>query len=162
MVSCCELVTLPVSLLLNAPQSSSTMDGSIVKQLLQDEAVVGKIIETGRIFFTNSEFTINVFPLLLYTLVSLLLISPFLLNLFEAPADSYTAPAEDYGPPSSEYGAPEYRTPATTFSASSLLKRRDQMKAIEALERKLNAIQDIYYNSQPDLSPLENVDYDIL
>ena len=138
------------------------MDGSIVKQLLQDEAVVGKIIETGRIFFTSSEFTINFFPLLLVSSVSLLLIGPFLLNLFEALADSYTAPSEDYGPPSSEYGAPEYRTPATAFSASSLLKRRDPMKAIEALERKLNAIQDIYYDNQPDLSPLENVDYDIL
>ena len=138
------------------------MDGSTVKGLLQDESVVDKIIDTGRIFFTSSDFTVNVFPLLLYTFVSLLLISPFLLNMFEAPADSYTAPAEDYGPPSSEYGAPEYRTPATAFSASSLLKRRDPMKAIEALERKLNAIQDIYYDNQPDLSPLENVDYDIL
>ena len=138
------------------------MDGSTVKGLLQDEAVVDKIIDTGRIFFTSSDFTVNVFPLLLYTFVSLLLISPFLLNMFEAPADSYTAPAEDYGPPSSEYGAPEYRTPATAFSTSSLLKRRDPMKAIEALERKLNAIQDIYYDNQPDLSPLENVDYDIL
>ena len=138
------------------------MDGSIVKGLMQDESGVDKIIDTGRIFFTSSDFTVNIFPLLLYTLVSLLLISPFLLNLFEDPADSYTAPSEDYGPPSSEYGAPEYRTPATAFSASSLLKRRDPMKAIEALERKLNAIQDIYYDSQPDLSPLENVDYDIL
>ena len=138
------------------------MDGSIVKGLIQDEAVVDKIIDTGRIFFTSSDFTVNVFPLLLYTLVSLLLISPFLLNLFEAPADSFTAPSEDYGPPSSEYGAPEYRTPATAFSTSSLLKRRDPMKAIEALERKLNAIQDIYYDNQPDLSPLENADYDNL
>ena len=138
------------------------MDGSIVKGLIQDEAVVDKIIDTGRIFFTSSDFTVNVFPLLLYTLVSLLLISPFLLNLFEAPADSYTAPSEDYSPPSSEYGAPEYQTPATAFSASSLLERRDPMKAIEALERKLIAIQDIYYNNQPDLSPPENVDYNLL
>ena len=135
------------------------MDGSIVKQLLQDEAVVGKIIETGRIFFTSSEFTINFFPLLLVSSVSLLLIGPFLLNLFEALADSYTAPADDYGPPSSEYGAPEYRTPATAFSASSLLKRRDPMKVIEALERKLNAIQDIYYNDQQGARSSQDIDY---
>ena len=49
------------------------MDGSTVKGLLQDEAVVDKIIDTGRIFFTSSDFTVNVFPLLLYTFVSLLL-----------------------------------------------------------------------------------------
>ena len=126
------------------------MDVSVLKGALQNEAVVEKVVETGRVFFTNADFTINAFPLLLYSLVSLALIAPFLLNLLEAPEDGYGAPASGYGAPTSEYGPPsqEYGAPSTAYSPDSLLRRRDPLEAIEALERKLSAIQDIYYNGQ--------------
>ena len=126
------------------------MDVSVLKGALQNEAVVEKVVETGRVFFTNAAFTVNAFPLLLYSLVSLALIAPFLLNLLEAPEDGYGAPASGYGAPTSEYGPPsqEYGAPSTAYSPDSLLRRRDPLEAIEALERKLSAIQDIYYNGQ--------------
>ena len=126
------------------------MDVSVLKGALQNDAVVEKVVETGRVFFTNADFTVNAFPLLLYSLVSLALIAPFLLNLLEAPEDGYGAPASGYGAPTSEYGPPsqEYGAPSTAYSADSLLRRRDPLEAIEALERKLSAIQDIYYNGQ--------------
>ena len=126
------------------------MDVSVLKGALQNDAVVEKVVETGRVFFTNADFTVNAFPLLLYSLVSLALVAPFLLNLLEAPEDGYGAPAAGYGAPTSEYGPPsqEYGAPSTAYSADSLLRRRDPLEAIEALERKLSAIQDIYYNGQ--------------
>ena len=126
------------------------MDVSVLKGALQNDAVVEKVVETGRVFFTNADFTVNAFPLLLYSLVSLALIAPFLLNLLEAPEDGYGAPASGYGAPTSEYGPPsqEYGAPSTAYSPDSLLRRRDPLEAIEALERKLSAIQDIYYNGQ--------------
>ena len=126
------------------------MDVSDLKGALQNEAVVEKVVETGRVFFTNADFTVNAFPLLLYSLVSLALIAPFLLNLLEAAEDGYGAPASGYGAPTSEYGPPsqEYGEPSTAYSPDSLLRRRDPLEAIEALERKLSAIQDIYYNGQ--------------
>ena len=126
------------------------MDVSVLKGALQNDAVVEKVVETGRVFFTNADFTVNAFPLLLYSLVSLALVAPFLLNLLEAPEDGYGAPAAGYGAPTSEYGPPsqEYGAPSTAYSADSLLRRRDPLEAIEALERKLSAIQDIYYNRQ--------------
>merc|ERR1711971_219322 len=124
------------------------MDVSVLKGALQNEAIVEKVLETGRVFFTSADFTVNAFPLLLYSLVSLALIAPFLLNLLEAPEDGYGA--SGYGAPASEYGAPsqEYGAPSTAYSPDSLLRRRDPLEAIEALERKLSAIQDIYYNGQ--------------
>ena len=126
------------------------MDVSVLKGALQNDAVVEKVLETGRVFFTNADFTVNAFPLLLYSLVSLALIAPFLLNLLEAAEDGYGAPASGYGAPTSEYGPPsqEYGEPSTAYSPDSLLRRRDPLEAIEALERKLSAIQDIYYNGQ--------------
>merc|ERR1711971_1101140 len=124
-------------------RTRSTMDVSVLKGALQNDAVVEKVVETGRVFFMNADFTVNAFPLLLYSLVSLALIAPFLLNLLEAPEDGYGAPASGYGAPSQEYGAP-----STAYSPDSLLRRRDPLEAIEALERKLSAIQDIYYNGQ--------------
>merc|ERR1711971_24807 len=129
----------------SALRQGSTMDVSVLKGALQNDAV-----ETGRVFFTNADFTVNSFPLLLYPLVSLALIAPFLLNLLEAPEDGYGAPASGYGAPTSEYGPPsqEYGAPSTAYSPDSLLRRRDPLEAIEALERKLSAIQDIYYNGQ--------------
>ena len=126
------------------------MDVSVLKGALQNDAVVEKVVETGRVFFTNADFTVNSFPLLLYSLVSLALIAPFLLNLLKAPEDGYGAPAAEYGAPTSEYGPPsqEYGAPSTAYSPDSLLRRRDPLEAIEALERKLSAIQDIHYNGQ--------------
>ena len=141
-----------------------TMDASVLKGVLQDDVVVDKVLETARVFFTSADFTVNVFPLLLYFFVSLALLAPFLLNLLEAPADVYGAPASEYGSPTSEYGAPlgapsqEYGA----YSAESMLRRRDPLEAIEALERKLNAIQDIYYNNQQGARSPEDIDYNIL
>merc|ERR1711944_333681 len=111
------------------------MDVSVLKGALQNEAIVEKVLETGRVFFTSGDFTVNAFPLLLYSLVSLALIAPFLLNLLEAPEVGYGAPTEEYGAHSAAY------------SADSLLRRRDPLEAIEALERKLSAMQDVYYNN---------------
>merc|ERR1712110_284335 len=130
----------------NALRRGFTMDVSVLKGALQNDAIVEKVLETGRVFFTSADFTVNAFPLLLYSLVSLALIAPFLLNLFEAPEDGYGAPAAEYGAPTSEYGPPSQEYAA--YSADSLLRRRDPLEAIEALERKLSAIQDIYYNGQ--------------
>ena len=141
-----------------------TMDASVLKGVLQDEVIVDKVLETARVFFTNADYTVNAFPLLLYFFVSLALLAPFLLNLLEAPADVYGAPASEYGSPTSEYGAPlaapsqEYGA----YSAESMLRRRDPLEAIEALERKLNAIQDIYYNNQQGARSPEDIDYNIL
>ena len=122
------------------------MDVSVLKGALQNDAVVEKVVETGRVFFTNADFTVNAFPLLLYSLVSFALIAPFLLNLLEAPEDGYGASAAEYGAPTSEYGPPSQEYGA--YSPDSLLRRRDPLEAIEALERKLSAIQDIHYNGQ--------------
>ena len=138
------------------------MDVSVLKGALQNDAIVEKVLETGRLFFTSADFTINAFPLLLYSFVSLVLIAPFLLNLLEAPEDGYGAPTAEYGAPTSEYGAPsqEYGAPSTAYSADSLLRRRDPLEAIEALERRLSAIQDIYYNGQKQaVRPSEDIDY---
>ena len=141
-----------------------TMDASVLKGVLQDDVIVDKVLETARVFFTSADFTVNVFPLLLYFFVSLALLAPFLLNLLEAPADVYGAPASEYGSPTSEYGAPlaapsqEYGA----YSVESMLRRRDPLEAIEALERKLNAIQDIYYNNQQGERSPEDIDYNIL
>ena len=142
----------------------STMDASVLKGVLQDDVIVDKVLETARVFFTSADFTVNVFPLLLYFFVSLALLAPFLLNLLEAPADVYGAPASEYGSPTSDYGAPlaapsqEYGA----YSVESMLRRRDPLEAIEALERKLNAIQDIYYNNQQGARSPEDIDYNIL
>ena len=140
------------------------MDVSVLKGALQNDAIVEKDLETGRIFFTSAGFTVNAFPLLLYTFVSLALIAPFLLNLLEVPEDGYGAPAGEYGAPTSEYGAPsqEYAAPSTAYSADSLLRRRDPLEAIEALERKLSAMQDVYYNNGPQhqgLRSSQDIDY---
>ena len=138
----------------------STMDASALKGVLQDDVIVDKALETARVFFTNADFTVNVFPLLLYFFVSVALLAPFLLNLLEAPADVYGAPASEYGSPTSEYGAPSQEYGA--YSVESMLRRRDPLEAIEALERKLNAIQDIYYNNQQGARSPEDIDYNIL
>ena len=137
------------------------MDLSILKGALQDDAIVEKVLETGRVFFTSADFTVNPFPFLLYSAATLLLIAPFLLNLLEAPGDVYGAPAAEYGAPTSEYGSPlqEYAAPSTAYSADSLLRRRDPLEAIEALERKLNAIQDIYYNDRQGARSSQDIDY---
>merc|ERR1712088_819795 len=142
----------------NALRQGFTMDVSVLKGALQNDAIVEKVLETGRVFFTSADFTVNAFPLLLYSLVSLALIAPFLLNLFEAPEDGYGAPAAEYGAPTSEYGPPSQEYAA--YSADSLLRRRDPLEAIEALERKLSAIQDIYYNGQQQgARSSEEIDY---
>ena len=88
-------------------------------------------------------------------------IAPFLLNLLEAPEAVYGAPAAEYGAPTSESGSPsqEYAAPSTAYSADSLLRRRDPLEAIEALERKLNAIQDIYYNDRQGARSSQDIDY---
>merc|ERR1712140_43120 len=141
------------------------MDVSVLKGALQNEAIVEKVLETGRVFFTSAGFTVNAFPLLLYSLVSLALIAPFLLNLLEAPEVGYGAPTEEYGAPTSEYGAPsqEYGAPSAAYSADSLLRRRDPLEAIEALERKLSAMQDVYYNNgqqqQGVIRSSQDIDY---
>merc|ERR1712110_855292 len=139
--------------------SPITMDVSVLKGALQNDAIVEKVLETGRVFFTSADFTVNAFPLLLYSLVSLALIAPFLLNLFEAPEDGYGAPAAEYGAPTSEYGPPSQEYAA--YSADSLLRRRDPLEAIEALERKLSAIQDVYYNNQQQqgVRSSDDIDY---
>ena len=141
------------------------MDVSVLKGALQNEAIVEKVLETGRVFFTSADFTVNAFPLLLYSFVSLALIAPFLLNLLEAPEVGYGAPTEEYGAPTSEYGAPshEYGAPSAAYSADSLLRRRDPLEAIEALERKLSAMQDVYYNNgqqqQGVIRSSQDIDY---
>merc|ERR1711944_191360 len=133
------------------------MDVSVLKGALQNEATVEKVLETGRVFFTSAGFTVNAFPLLLYSFVSLALIAPFLLNLLEAPEVGYGAPTAEYGAPSQEYGAP-----SAAYSADSLLRRRDPLEAIEALERKLSAMQDVYYNNgqpQQGVRSSQDIDY---
>ena len=158
-----ERVTVTLSPTQNALRLRPIMDASVLKGALQDDAIVEKVLETGRIFFTSADFTVNAFPLLLYTLVTFALIAPFLLNLLEAPEDAYGAPPADYGAPTSEYGPPsqEYGPPSTAYSADSLLRRRDPLEAIEALERKLSTIQDIYYNTNnpQGARSSEDIDY---
>ena len=158
-----ERVTVTLSPTQNALRLRPIMDASVLKGALQDDAIVEKVLETGRIFFTSADFTVNAFPLLLYTLVTFALIAPFLLNLLEAPEDAYGAPAAEYGAPTSEYGPPsqEYGPPSTAYSADSLLRRRDPLEAIEALERKLSTIQDIYYNTNnpQGARSSEDIDY---
>ena len=158
-----ERVTVTLSPTQNALRLRPIMDASVLKGALQNDAIVEKVLETGRIFFTSADFTVNAFPLLLYTLVTFALIAPFLLNLLEAPEDAYGAPAAEYGAPTSEYGPPsqEYGPPSTAYSADSLLRRRDPLEAIEALERKLSTIQDIYYNTNnpQGARSSEDIDY---
>lgn len=158
-----ERVRVTLSPTQNALRLRPIMDASVLKGALQNDAIVEKVLETGRIFFTSADFTVNAFPLLLYTLVTFALIAPFLLNLLEAPEDAYGAPAAEYGAPTSEYGPPsqEYGPPSTAYSADSLLRRRDPLEAIEALERKLSTIQDIYYNTNnpQGARSSEDIDY---
>ena len=157
-----ERVRVTLSPTQNALRLRPIMDASVLKGALQNDAIVEKVLETGRIFFTSADFTVNAFPLLLYTLVTFALIAPFLLNLLEAPEDAYGAPAAEYGAPTSEYGPPsqEYGPPSTAYSADSLLRRRDPLEAIEALERKLSTIQDIYYNTNNPQGARSSADID--
>lgn len=94
-----------------------------------------KVLETGRIFFSNSNLTINLLPAIAALALGLVLGIPLLALLFQPAADTadtgYGAPAAEYGAPASSYGAPsssydaQYRSvsfPSTYLESTAKIK----------------------------------------
>merc|ERR1719264_2020286 len=83
-------------------------------ELVRDEEVRSKLEETGRIFFANSNLTINLIPALIIGLLGLLFLLPLLgIPILDILGDgmaaavggsSYGAPDAGYGAPSTGYG----------------------------------------------------------
>ena len=96
-------------------------------ELSQNEFVREKVLETGRIFFSNSNLTINLLPAIAALALGLILGIPLLALLFQPAADTadtgYGAPAAEYGAPSSSYGAPSSSYDAQYRSVSFFLQK---------------------------------------
>jgi len=106
-------------------------------ELAQNEMVVSKIEEAGKLFFSSDTVTINLVPVLIgLGLLCLLLVPLFtLLNHTTADATGYGHPVSEYGAPSAGYGAPEYRSDELYDEFRSLLdsKRSELTKRMQAV-----------------------------
>jgi len=122
-----------------------------VLALFQDKEMQEKAEEVARFFFSNGSVTINLLPVLTFTLLTALLAIPLLLPAFDALSSFYSNTAGysntvaysggNYSPPSSGYG----------YSArSSLIDLSDEQKAlypeITELRAKIEKLQEDEYN----------------
>merc|ERR1719373_398028 len=92
---------------------------------------VSKDIETGKLYFTGTGYTVNLIPhAIILGLLTFAIIFLYGDSLFGTDADfstsGYGAPTDTYGAPAASYGAPEasYGAPAPSYGAPSYAANR--------------------------------------
>ena len=124
-----------------------------VYELVRDEEVRSKLEETGRIFFANSNLTINLIPALIIGLLGLLFLLPLLgIPILDILGDgmaaavggsSYGAPDAGYGAPSTGYGY--VARGDTTYYDQTIADLQSQVEALQTSEANLR--NSLYYSN---------------
>jgi len=115
--------------------------------------VVSKDIETGKLYFTGTGYTVNLIPhaiiLGLLTFVVIFLYGDSLFGTTTS-VSGYGAPDTSYGAPAASYGAPEtsYGAPAPAYGAPSYAAQRYYDTYVDAAATGL--VADPY---NPELNP---------
>jgi len=101
------------------------------KQAETELEAVSKDIETGKLYFTGTGYTVNLIPhAIILGLLTFAIIFLYGDSLFGTDADfstsGYGAPTDTYGAPAASYGAPEasYGAPAPSYGAPSYAANR--------------------------------------
>jgi len=127
------------------------------KQAETELEAVSKDIETGKLYFTGTGYTVNLIPhAIILGLLTFAIIFLYGDTLFGTDVDisGYGAPTDTYGAPAPSYGAPEasYGAPAPSYGAPSYAANRyydpytaDATNALDPYNPELNP-----YNIQPE------------
>merc|ERR1712088_465910 len=124
-----------------------------VFDMLQDEVVREKLEDSARVFFSNSNLTINLIPALIIGLLGLLFLLPLLgIPILDILGDgmaaavggsSYGAPDAGYGAPSTGYGY--VARGDTTYYDQTIADLQSQVEALQTSEANLR--NSLYYSN---------------
>merc|ERR1719471_2557087 len=130
-----SLLLLVICLTVRAEDSIGSRTAVDTKQADSEFRELDKEIETGKLYFTGTGYTVNLIPhaivlgLLTFAVIFLYGDSLFGSDVstgYGAPTSSYGAPEPSYGAPEASYGAPaaSYGAPAPAYGAPSYAANR--------------------------------------
>ena len=122
------------------------MGSTWLEEILSNGEVTEKLEEAGRLYYSNSFITFNLFPLVIAAAVLYYIFGNWESDSYGGSSSGYGAPESGYGAPEASYAAPDagYGAPAPNAGYGFRLNKRNTILDLQA---KIASLQDKQYGA---------------